>query len=146
MVCARKSDPDTHAGEHEHWLVNVPRHLQDKALRLVFGWCENAFAEVVTPKGATSGGKARSIVNYVLKAASQVSVARDPTILYRRSGAILGDRVFMTRNIDAKARVDATIGIRAARRICNEKAQIARYQASHLSTARSDHGGNDPDP
>ena len=73
-------------------------------------------------------GKVRSAASYVLKAASPQDRKRDPSIWYRPSGAVVGHRMFMTRNLRAKARQEFDAKRAAEVRIYRERSGSSSYK------------------
>ncbi len=130
-ITSRESHPDTHMGEHMHMLVHVPnREEADHLIEVVQdtedreGWGKNTQAQRVDAVEQMKGGKLSSFLNYVIKAVSPQS-RRDRTIGWSPSGALVGERVFITRNLTNREVVAATeVGVATLKRVREEKKKV----------------------
>jgi hypothetical protein len=106
VLWTRESDRPAGTGEHLHTLMWVPDEHWKHFKKRVKGWFDGSFAVDVTRASQAirwEGGKIHSMIGYLTKAAPPQRTRYNPTILYRRSGPILGRRSGMTRNLKPKA-------------------------------------------
>ena len=128
-VWVRESDPDDDLGEHFHWILVCPtaeeadlfiEHVQDTDT--YEGWGDNTHAMRIDAKERMVGGKLSSFFNYVLKAAHPRSRFADHTIGWKPSGALVGKRYFITKNLtDPEVIAQTEVGVATLKRVREEK-------------------------
>lgn len=136
MMTTRESNPKDSKGEHLHLLIAIPPEHQATFDRLAPRWFPNTDVRPTNhDERITSSGKVKSGFGYCHKAVTPQAARRNRSIWYRRSGAILGERSWSTRNLHQKARGQHDLAVRAAVRLHRERISIEPAVAAQLQAA-----------
>ena len=114
MIWSRRSDVARSSYETIEVLIHVPDTLQSNFTKVVQGWLRGV---VVSPSDYVEtwspAGTKLSAFNDLFRAASNQTLSSDPTATYEKSGAVLGERTFVSRKLWTKARIAHGIGLGA---------------------------------
>lgn len=131
FIFVRESDPHDHEGEHGHLLCHAPDDDEaERLIRLAAGWSDEGHAQDADHDEVVRDGKVISVGSYVTKASPSAAWS-DPTMLYRRSGAVVGPRFRVSTNLTSPAAIrEAEIVMQAKQRVREERGRLA-WRARH---------------